>query len=134
MQAHEERLLRSEPGAPKDIAVGLRVPLTVSEVAFLIEEMYRGKSAVSGLPTRLFLIRWRKPQKTILKTIGEGADQQKWTTLRMSDLVCLTKEEIKIHEKEVLKGDKTPEDLYDADTVKRVEARIAEIKEYEKYR
>lgn len=134
VQAYEERLVRSEPGAPKDIAVGLRIPLTVSEVAFLIEEMYRGRSAVSGLPTRLFLVRWRKPQESIMKTIGEGADQQKWSTLQMSDLVCLTKEEIKIHEKEILKGDKTPEDVYDADTVKKVEARIAEIKQYEKYR
>lgn len=71
---------------------------------------------------------------SIVKTIGEGAGQQKSTTLQMSDLVCLTKEEIKIHEKEILKGDKTPEDVYDADIVKKVEARIAEIKEYEKYR
>lgn len=134
MQAHEERLVRSEPGVPKDICVGLRIPLTVNDVAFLVEEIYRSKSVLSGLSTRLYLVRWRKPPTSIVKTIGEGADQQKSTTLRMSDLVCLTKEEIKIHEKEILKGDKTPEDLYDADTVKKVEARIAEIKEYEKYR
>lgn len=106
----------------------------MSEVAFLIEEMYRSKSVVSGLGSRLYLIRWRKPQQSILKTIGEGADQQKWTTLQLSDLVCLTREEVKVHEREVLQGNKTPEELYDADTLKRVEARIAEIKEYEKYR
>lgn len=126
--------MRSEPGAPSDIAVGLRIPLSIGDVAFLVEEMYRGRSVVSGLPTRLFLIRWRKPQQSILKTIGDGADQQKWTSLRLSDLVCLTKEEVKVHEKQVLKGDKTPEEFYDDETVKRVEARMAEIKEYEKYR
>ncbi|KAF3768552.1 hypothetical protein M406DRAFT_344685 [Cryphonectria parasitica EP155] len=134
IQANEERLVRSEPGAPSDVAVGLRIPLTVGEVAFLVEEMYRGRSAISGLPTRLHLIRWRRPQDSILKTIGEGAELQKSTTLSMSELVCMTKEEHKIHEKQVLKGDKAPEDLYDAETIKRVEARMAEIREYEQHR
>lgn len=96
--------------------------------------MYRGRSAISGLPTRLFLVRWRKPEGSILKTLGEGADLQKWSTLKMSDLVCVTKEELKEHEKLVLKGEKTPEELYDAETVQCVEARIAEIKEWEKHR
>lgn len=134
MQAHEEKLVRSEPGAPKDVCAGLKIPLTVSEVAFLVEEVYRSRSAVSGLATRLHLVRWRKPRAGVMKTLGEGADQQKWTTLQMSDLVCLTKEEVKMHDKEVLQGGKSPEDVYDADTVRKVEARIEEIKEYEKYR
>lgn len=134
MQNNEERLIRLEPGAPKDIAVGLRIPLTVGEVAFVVEEIYRGRSAISGLPTRLFLARWRRPQGSILKTLGEGDNQQKWTDLRMSDLVCLTKEELKEHEKLVLKGEKGPEELYEAETVARVESRIAEIKEWEKHR
>lgn len=126
--------MRSEPGAPTDVAVGLRIPLTVGEVAFLVEEMYRGRSAISGLPTRLFLVRWRRPKESILRAIGEGADQQKSTSLRMSELVCMTKEEHKLHEKQVLRGDKAPEDLYDAETIKRVEARLAEIRQYEEYR
>lgn len=134
VQANEERLVRFEPGAPKDIAVGLRIPLTVGQVAFLVEEMYRGRSVISGLPTRLFLVRWRRPQGSILKTLGDGADLQKWSTLKMSDLVCLTKEELKEHEKLVLKGEKTPEDVYDVDTLQRVEARMAEIREWEKHR
>lgn len=126
--------MRSEPDAPADAALGLRIPLTVGDVAFLVEEMYRGRSAISGLPTRLFLARWRRPKESILRVVGQGADQQKSTTLRMSDLVCMTKEEHKNHEKEVLRGDKAPEDLYDAETIKKVEAKIAEMKEYEKYR
>lgn len=134
VQANEERLVRAEPGMPSDIAIGLRIPLTVGEVAFLVEEMYRGRSVVSGLPTRLFLVRWRRPKESIFRTMGEGVDQQKWTTLKMSDLVCMTKEELKRHETQVLRGDKTPEDLYEAEVVQRVEARIAEIQEYEKLR
>lgn len=134
VQIIEERLVRSEPGAPADAAVGLRIPLTVSDVAFLVEEVYRGRSVLSSLPTRLVLVRWRRPKESILRVLGDGSDQQKSTNLRMSDLVCMTKEEHKNHEKQVLKGDKAPEDLYDAETIKRVEARIAEMKEYEKYR
>lgn len=134
VQANEERLVRCEPGAPKDIAVGLRIPLTVGDVAFLVEDMYRGRSVISGLPTRLFLVRWSKPQGSILKTLGEGADLQKWSTLKLSDLVCVTKEELKEHEKLVLKGDKSPQDVYGTETAQRVEARIAEIKEWEKHR
>lgn len=99
-----------------------------------MEEMYRGRSAISGLPTSLFLIRWRKPRGSILKTLGDGEDQQKWTSLKMSDLVCMTKKEFKTHEEQVLKGGKSPEDLYDAETIKRVEAQIAEVVKYEKYR
>lgn len=134
IQNNEERLVRSEPGAPKDVAVGLRIPLTVGEVAFLVEEIYRGRSAISGLSTRLFLARWRRPQGSILKTLGEGADLQKWSDVRMSDLVCLTKEELKEHERLVLKGEKTPEEAYGAEAVARVESRIAEIKEWERHR
>lgn len=116
------------------MAIGLRIPLSVADVAFLIEEMYRGRSAISSLPTSLFLIRWRKPEGSILQSSGKGEDQQKWTSLRMSDLVCMTKKEAKVHEQEVLREGKAPEDLYDAETVKRVESRIEEIVEYEKYR
>lgn len=134
LQATEERIVRTAPGAPKGIEIGLRIPLTVGEVAFVAEEIYRGRSAISGLSTRLHLARWRRPQESTLKTLGEGADVQKWSAVRMSDLVCLTKEELKEHDKLVLKGDKTPEELYDAETVARVESRIAEIKEWEKHR
>lgn len=134
VQANEERLVRAEPGAPSDVALGLRITLSVADVAFLIEEIYRGRSALSSLPTSLFLVRWRKPQGSILQSMGEGEDLQKWTTLKMSDLVCMTKKEAKLHEQQVLREGKSPEDLYDAETVKRVEDRIAEAVEYEKYR
>lgn len=66
--------------------------------------------------------------------IGEGIDQQRSSNVRMQDLVCMTKEEAAVHDKEVYKGGKAPEDLYDAETVKRVEARLEEIAEYEKLR
>jgi hypothetical protein len=39
-----------------------------------------------------------------------------------------------VHEREVLKGIKTPEELYDKEIVELVEARISEEIGYEKYR
>ena len=52
LQGLEERLARHE-GAD---STGLRVPVTKGDVGYLIEEVYRGKSAVSNLPTRLALV------------------------------------------------------------------------------
>lgn len=66
--------------------------------------------------------------------IGEGIDEQKSSNVRMRDLVCMTKEEAANHDKQVYKGGKTPEEVYDAETVKRVEARQQEIAEWEKLR
>jgi hypothetical protein len=38
------------------------------------------------------------------------------------------------HEKEVLKGDKNLEDVYDAATIARVEKRLAEEERFERFR
>jgi len=46
----------------------------------------------------------------------------------------MTKEEAAVHEREVIRGSKTPEEMYDKETVALVEARIAEELVYEKYR
>lgn len=59
---------------------------------------------------------------------------QKSSKVRLRDLVCMTREEAAVHEKEVVRGTKSPEDLYDKETVERVEARIKEEIGYEKYR
>jgi hypothetical protein len=49
-------------------------------------------------------------------------------------LVCMTKEEATVHEREVLRGSKTPEEVYDKGIVELVETRIREEIGYEKYR
>ena len=46
----------------------------------------------------------------------------------------MTREEATVHEREVVRGAKTPEDLYDMETVESVEVRIREEIGYEKYR
>lgn len=134
MLSVETRLARLEPNSPADVAVGLKLPLTLGDVSFLVEEIYRGRSAVSGLSTRLVLVRWWKPKGSILRTVGEGPEQQKTTNLRFRDLVCMTKEEAKEHEKAVLSGAKSPEEFYDAETIEKVASRMQESIEYEKHR
>ena len=46
----------------------------------------------------------------------------------------MTKEEATVHEREVIKGSKTPEELYDKNIVDSIESRIREEIGYEKYR
>jgi tRNA A37 threonylcarbamoyladenosine dehydratase len=127
LQGQEEKLARA---MGKD-AFGLRLPLTTDDVAYLVEEIFRGKSAISGLPTRLVLTRWRQPYKSFLEEKYPG---QRNSLMKMTDLVLMTKEEAAVHDKEILRGDKTPEDLYSPTVLKLVEERIAEEKSFEKYR
>ncbi|KAK8202267.1 hypothetical protein M8818_005795 [Zalaria obscura] len=119
LQGLEERTARSMGLDP----LGLRIPVTQEDVGYVVEEVYRGRSAVSGLAARLALVRWRKPGKDFINSEIEG---QKSSSVELKDLVCMTKDEATRHEKLVLKGDSKPEDLYDAKVVKLVEERMAE--------
>ncbi|KAL8704114.1 MAG: hypothetical protein Q9201_002728 [Fulgogasparrea decipioides] len=127
-QGLEERLAREAGQDP----LGLKIPVTKDDVGYIVEEVFRGKSVVSGLPTRLALTRWRRPKG------GFGIDQrwdgQKSSTVQLEELVCMTKEEAAMHEKEVLKGGKPPEVIYDVDVVQLVERRRQEEKQYRRHR
>ncbi|UNI13758.1 hypothetical protein JDV02_000470 [Purpureocillium takamizusanense] len=130
IQGSEERLARAqEPGI-----VGLKTPLTLGDVAFLTEELYHARSIVTGIPTKLALVRWRKPDGLSFNTLGEGKDVQKWSTVRLRDLVCLTKEEAARHEKEIFKAGKAHGEVYDQETLDRVESKLAEAAKYEAFR
>ncbi|KAL7800112.1 hypothetical protein V8C37DRAFT_364154 [Trichoderma ceciliae] len=130
IQGSEEKLARMfVPGT-----TGLKTPLTLGDVAFLSEELYRGRSVLSGIPTKLVLIRWRRPEACSMVVIGEGEDEQKCSTIRLRDLVCMTKEEAKRHESKIFKEHKALEELYDEETIRRVQARMAEAEQYEWYR
>ncbi len=128
LQGLEERLAKHE-GVD---SLGLRIPMTKDDVGYLVEEVYRGKSVVSKLPTRLALVRWRVPDGGFrMEKNGEG---QKSVRLNLNDLVCMTKEEVAIHEKEILKGSRTPEELYGKDVLQLVERRREEERYYHLYR
>lgn len=134
VQGGEERILRHMTSGDASITMGLRVPMTPGDTAFLAEEIFKGRSAITGLTTRLTLVRWRKPASSILVRIGEGSNEQKSSNVKLHDLVCMTKEEGIRHDKEVLRGDKKPEDIYDSTTIEKVEALLKDTAKYEKYR
>ena len=136
VQSYEEKIIRRKHPSRFDrgVALGLKVPLTPADAAFLVEEIYRGRSAVSGVATRLRLVRWEVPEGDTLLWVGEGsADEQKSAVLRLSDLVCMTKEEATRHEKEVIIEGKSVRDVYDAEVLERVRARQEEARGYEEY-
>ena len=128
LQNLEERLAKTAGEDPK----GLKIPVTKDDVAYLIEEIYKGKSVVSGLSSRLNLVRWESPKD------GYAADKrwegQKSSRLRLRDLVCMTKEEAVQHEREVLNNGIGVEELYDKSVVENVQQRLREEEIYERYR
>jgi tRNA A37 threonylcarbamoyladenosine dehydratase len=112
-------------------AQGLKIPITQDDVGYLVEEVYHGRSIISGLSTRLCLIRWNKPTQNI---IDERTPGQKNSFLHMKELVLMTKEEAAKHEKEVLKGEKMPEELYDTSIVNAVNIKMKEEERFERFR
>lgn len=131
MQGLHEKLARTEAGHD---FVGLRLPISKDDVGFLVDDIWRGKSIVSGLPNRLQLILWEKPARGFGPDPAWEKEGQKFIPISLKDLVCLTKEEAIRHEREVLRGGKRPEDIYDEKTVQRAKERMKEAEFYENYR
>lgn len=135
LQSAEEKMARltmpKETDGKDFDSRGLKIPITAADVGYIVEEVWRGRSAISGIPTRLALVRWQKPTRG---TANMHVPGQKTSLLHLEDLVCMTKEEAAVHEREVLKGPQTAEALYSADVLALVEARLREEKLYEKYR
>jgi tRNA A37 threonylcarbamoyladenosine dehydratase len=129
LQGSEEKLARHT--TPGEDAQGMKLPVSLNDVGYVVEEVFRGRSAISGIPNRLALVRWRRPEESTIKLDVEG---QKSSTVRLGELVCMTKEEAAVHEKNVLRGTKTPEEFYDAETVQLVAKRMQEEIGFEKYR
>ncbi|OGE56765.1 hypothetical protein PENARI_c002G07513 [Penicillium arizonense] len=131
MLALHERMIKHVTGGD---TIGLRTPISKDDIAFLVEEVYRGKSAVSGLPNRLVLIPWQNPTHGWKMDLSLEHEGQKLIPININELVCMTKEEASHHEKEVLKGGKPVEEVYDTTVLQRVNLRKKEAEEYEQYR
>jgi tRNA A37 threonylcarbamoyladenosine dehydratase len=127
LQGAEERLARSFDFESQ----GLKVPLTQDDVGYLVEEVYHGRSVISGLSTRLCLCRWNKPIENFVDKRTPGQNN---SLLQLKELVLMTKEEAAKHEKEVLKGDKKPGDLYERKVVDAVRTRMEEEEKFERFR
>jgi tRNA A37 threonylcarbamoyladenosine dehydratase len=130
LQSSEEKLAGDLAGKK---LVGLKVPVTKDDVGYLVEEVYKGRSVVSGIPTRLCLVRWKKPERE------DAVVERNWTgqvnsKVRLDDLVVMTKEEAAVQEQDVLRGERTVEEQWGAEVVRRVEGRMKEERMYERYR
>lgn len=134
LQGIEEKLVRTSEVSDPNANVGLKLPISAGDVTYLIEELYRGRSAVSGVPTKLVLVRWRRPEGPVLRRIGSGADEQKSVVIGLRDIVCMTKEEATRHFERVLKGGEALEGVYDGQVIQRVEERLVQAAEAEKFR
>jgi tRNA threonylcarbamoyladenosine dehydratase len=134
LQGSEEKLVRTKHSYEPGVGLGLKVPLTTGEVAFLMDDLWKGRSAITGISTRLVLIRWRRPATDTLLIIGEGKNVQRSAVVKLRDLVCMTKDEAVRHEKTIFKEEGRLQDLYDADTIQRVEERLNEAAKYERFR
>lgn len=130
VQSSEERLSRLF--APD--TTGLKCPITVGDVSFLVDELYHARSIITGISTRLVLIRWRKPTTSSMDVIGEGKLEQKCSTVKLGDLVCMTKEEAARHEKAIWKEGRNLNELYDHEVISRVEQKLSEASQYELWR
>ncbi|KAJ5689492.1 hypothetical protein N7462_003884 [Penicillium macrosclerotiorum] len=133
LQGFMERQVRQVAG---EDPVGLRLPITKDDLAFLVEEVWRGRSAITGLSNRLVLIPWETPAQGFgMDRTWEGEkDGQKVIRLELTDLVCMTKDEATLHEREVIRGSRRPEDVYDEAALQRVTLRKKEIEAYQQYR
>lgn len=127
LQGAEERVART---FGFDVQ-GLKIPITADDVGYLVEEVYRGRSIISGLSTRLCLVRWEKPNGEFIDRRTEG---QKNSLLQMKELVLMTKEEAARHEKEVLKGEKSVEEVYGREVVEKVRKVMKEEERFERFR
>jgi tRNA threonylcarbamoyladenosine dehydratase len=134
LQGREEALVRAETANDPTAAIGLKIPITAGDVSCLVDEIYRGRSVISGVPTRLCLVRWRKPDGPVLKRIGSGKNEQKSSNVRMRDLACMTKEEATVHFEKVIMGEEKAEDLYSGEVVAEVQEKLSEAEEAEDYR
>lgn len=128
LQGQEEKLARSEG----EDARGLKLPVSRDDIGYLVEEVYRGKSVVSGITTRLTLVRWRASERGYRP--DEDWEGQKFARFKLEDLVCVTKEEAAIHEKEILLGGRAHEGFYEPEVIAMVNRRQQEEAHYRRYR
>lgn len=94
-----------------------RVPVALREVPYVLDEVFRGKSPISGFLTRLALSRW-DPSKP----------------LSFQNIVVMTKDEQKTHEERVLKGGETLETVYSQEVIERVNSRFRDEAYFSQFR
>ena len=93
-----------------------RIPIALSDIGYIVVEVFRGKSPVSGYSTKLALTKW-DPKKP----------------LNLQNVVLVTLEEQKEHEKRVLNGGERLEDVYSPEVLALVNKRFGEEEYYSEF-
>lgn len=94
-----------------------RVPISLKDVPYIVEEVFRGKSVVSNYSTRLTLSRWDPARD-----------------LGYQNIVLMTKDEQKKHEEKVLIGGESLVEVYGSKVLERVRMRFAQEQYYSLFR
>ncbi|CAN6613370.1 tRNA threonylcarbamoyladenosine dehydratase 2 [Trichomonascus vanleenenianus] len=94
-----------------------KVPITTNDAGYIIEEVFRGKSPISGEGNRLVLSYWDPNMP-----------------LRIGNILPMTKDQQAYHETHIFKNKESLESAYSADVLKVVNERFKEDEWYQKMR
>ncbi|KAI5951979.1 hypothetical protein KGF54_005054 [Candida jiufengensis] len=94
-----------------------RVQISMLDVIYLLEDVFRGKSPISNYSTRLTLSRWDSTKEISLQNV-----------------VIMTKEEQKLHEKRVLIGGEPLEVVYPREVIELVNKRFKDEAYFSQFR
>ncbi|SCU89525.1 LANO_0D05292g1_1 [Lachancea nothofagi CBS 11611] len=94
-----------------------RVPVALKDIGYLCEEVFRGKSPLSGYSTKLTLSKWDPSIPVSLQNV-----------------VLMTKEEQNEHERRVLNGGESLQSVYSQEVLNTVAKRLDEEKHYSQFR
>ncbi|CAI4039381.1 hypothetical protein SMKI_08G0440 [Saccharomyces mikatae IFO 1815] len=107
LETFQKQMVRLNENSDQPSFLGLK------EVGYIVEEMFRGKSPVSGYSTKLALTKWE-------------ADKE----VSLTNVVLMTKEEQEIHERRVLRGGEKLTAVYSTDVLDIIDRVFKEEKYY----
>ena len=94
-----------------------RIPIALSDIGYIVEEVWRGKSPISNYSTRLTLSKW-DPTKPV----------------SIQNVILLTKDEQREHEARILNGTETFSDVYSEEALAMINKRFQEELYYSQFR
>ncbi|KAK9472087.1 uncharacterized protein V1510DRAFT_418593 [Dipodascopsis tothii] len=114
-----DAVLHALSGQSMRLTGSQQLPFDANDITYLVEEVFRGKSVVSGVAanSRVALSQWDPARP-----------------LALDNVVLLTKDEAKAHERDVLVPKRAPGDVYGAAVLSTVAARQAEEACYRAFR
>lgn len=107
LETFQNQMERLNDSKDQSSVIGLK------EVGYIVEEMFRGKSPISGYSTKLALTKWEPNEEVSL-----------------TNVVLLTKDEQEIHEEKVLRDGKKLTDVYSSEVLNAIKRTFKEEEYY----